>query len=130
MEMLKVTKNKITDQKGNPVQLRGTCIGGWMNMEDFINGYTGSEHALRHTVAEVIGKGKAEFLFERMQHYFFGEDDIRFIKSWGANVIRLPLNYRHFEDDEHPFTYKESGFERLDHIINLCEKYELYVILV
>ncbi|WP_205728135.1 glycoside hydrolase family 5 protein [Geobacillus sp. PK12] len=129
MEMLKVTKNKITDQKGNPIQLRGTCIGGWMNMEDFINGYTGSEHTLRHTVAEVIGKGKAEFLFERMRHYFFGEDDIRFIKSWGANVIRLPLNYRHFEDDERPFTYKESGFERLDHIINLCEKHELYVIL-
>ncbi|WP_205672268.1 glycoside hydrolase family 5 protein [Ammoniphilus sp. YIM 78166] len=129
MDMLKVIKNKITDSAGNPIQLRGTCIGGWMNMEDFINGYTGSEHGLRHTVAEIIGNGKAEFLFDRMQHYFFGEDDIQFIKSWGANTVRLPLNYRHFEDDENPFTYKETAFERLNQIVNLCEKHGLYVIL-
>ncbi|MDQ0253169.1 aryl-phospho-beta-D-glucosidase BglC (GH1 family) [Evansella vedderi] len=129
MNMLKVNKNKITDSEGNSIQLRGTCIGGWMNMEDFINGYTGSEHGLRHAAAEVLGKGKAEFLFERMQYYFFGEEDIKFIKSWGANTVRLPLNYRHFEDDEMPFTYKESGFQHLDRIINLCEKHGLYVIL-
>jgi len=129
MDLLQVKNEKITDSTGNTIQLRGTCIGGWMNMEDFINGYTGTEHALRHTVAEVIGKEKAEFLFDRMLHYFFGEDDIQFIKSWGATTIRIPLNYRHFEDDEAPFTYKESGFKRLDKIIGLCEKYGLYVIL-
>ena len=129
MDRLTVNKNKITDSQGNPVQLRGTCIGGWMNMEDFINGFTGTEHALRYTVSEILGASKAEFLFERLQHYFFGEDDIRFIKSWGANTVRIPLNYRHFEDDEAPFTYKESGFQQLDKIVNLCEQYGLYVIL-
>jgi endoglucanase len=129
MDMLKVVKDKIADSAGNSIQLRGTCIGGWMNMEDFINGYTGSEHGLRHAAGEILGKAKAEFLFERMQHYFFGEDDIKFIKSWGANTVRLPLNYRHFEDDEQPFIYKESGFKTLDKVIKLCEKHELYVIL-
>ncbi|WP_078552359.1 glycoside hydrolase family 5 protein [Bacillus alkalicellulosilyticus] len=129
MDMLKVINGKISDSAGNRIQLRGTCIGGWMNMEDFINGYTGSEHGLRHASIEILGKAKAEFLFERMQHYFFGEDDIRFIKSWGANTIRIPLNYRHFEDDEAPFVYKESGFEKLNSVIDLCEKYGLYVIL-
>ncbi|MCM2534892.1 glycoside hydrolase family 5 protein [Neobacillus pocheonensis] len=129
MDLLQVKENKIIDSKGNPVQLHGTCIGGWMNMEDFINGYTGSEHALRHTVSEVIGTEKAEFLFDRILHYFFGEDDIQFIKSWGATTIRIPLNYRHFEDDEAPFVYKESGFNRLNRILDLCEKYGLYVIL-
>ncbi|MBY0095348.1 glycoside hydrolase family 5 protein [Mesobacillus maritimus] len=129
MEMLKVDKNKITDTKGNPIQLRGTCIGGWMNMEDFINGFTGSEHGLRHAVGEEIGLTKAEFLFDRMQHHFFGEEDIKFIKSWGATTIRIPLNYRHFEDDENPFSYKEKGFTRLDEILGLCEKHGLYVIL-
>lgn len=129
MDLLQVKENKIINSTGKSVQLRGTCIGGWMNMEDFINGYTGTEHALRHTVADVIGKEKAEFLFDRMLHYFFGEDDIKFIKSWGATTIRIPLNYRHFEDDESPFVYKESGFKRLDRIIDLCEKQGLYVIL-
>ncbi len=129
MELLQVENNKIIGASGKPIQLRGTCIGGWMNMEDFINGYTGTEHALRYTMAETIGKEKAEFLFDRLLHYFFGEDDIKFIKSWGATAIRIPLNYRHFEDDEAPFIYKESGFERLDKIIDLCEKHKLYVIL-
>lgn len=81
MDLLQVKENKIINSTGSQIQLRGTCIGGWMNMEDFINGYTGTEHALRHTVADVIGKEKAEFLFDRMLHYFFGEDDIKFIKS-------------------------------------------------
>ncbi|MCM3694010.1 glycoside hydrolase family 5 protein [Neobacillus niacini] len=129
MDLLKVIQNRITDSAGKTVKLRGTCIGGWMNMEDFINGYTGSEHGLRHAMSEVLGKGKAEFFFERMQHYFFGEDDIKFIKSWGANTVRLPLNYRHFEDDEMPFKYKESGFKVLDKVLNWCEKHGLYVIL-
>jgi hypothetical protein len=129
MNMLQVQKDKIIDATGEPVQLRGVSVGGWMNMEDFINGFTGTEHALKETVAKEIGSSKAEFLFERMQYYFFGEDDIHFIKSTGANTVRLPLNYRHFEDDEVPFTYKESGFQQLDRIIDLCEKHGVYVIL-
>ncbi|WP_053360526.1 cellulase family glycosylhydrolase [Bacillus sp. FJAT-27251] len=129
MEMLQVNKNQIINSRGEAIQLRGTCIGGWMNMEDFINGYTGSEHGLRHAAAEILGASKAEFFFDRMQHYFFGEDDIQFIKSWGGNTVRLPLNYRHFEDDEAPFTYIEKGFEKLDKILAHCEKHEVYVIL-
>lgn len=38
MDFLQVKNGKITDQSGSDVYLRGTCAGGWMNMEDFING--------------------------------------------------------------------------------------------
>ncbi len=57
------------------------------------------------------------------------EDDIKFMKECGATVVRLPVNYRHFEDDEKPFQYKESGFTRLDRMLDLCEKHGMYVIL-
>ncbi|MCT2536656.1 glycoside hydrolase family 5 protein [Aquibacillus koreensis] len=128
MDLLQVNQDRIVREDGSTVQLRGTCVGGWLNMEDFINGFTGSEHGLRDTAASILGRAKAEFLFERMQHYFFGEDDIAFIKSWGGNTIRLPLNYRHFEDDENPFVYKEEGFQKLDAIVDLCEKHGVYII--
>ena len=128
MDFLSVKGNKIVDSNGKPVCLKGTSIGGWMNMENFINGYPGTESGVRSAVADSIGEGKAEFLFERMMTYFFDEDDIKFIKECGANVVRLPLNYRHFEDDMAPFKYKEKAFERLNRIVNLCEKYELYII--
>ena len=129
MEFLRVSGRHITDSKGNQVRLRGTCPGGWMNMEDFINGHPGAEHTLRSQMAEVLGPAKAQFFFERLLDYFFNEDDIVFLRKAGASVVRIPLNYRHFEDDAAPFKYKEAGFARLDRVLKDCEKHGLYVIL-
>jgi hypothetical protein len=129
MEFLRVSGHHILDAKGKKVRLRGTCPGGWMNMEDFINGHPGAEHTLRAQMAEVLGPSRAEFFFERMLDYFFNEDDVIFLSKVGATVIRIPLNYRHFEDDATPFKYKEAGFARLDQVLHHCERHGLYVIL-
>lgn len=129
MEFLRVSGNRIVDAKGKKVRLRGTCPGGWMNMEDFINGHPGAEHTLRAQMAEVLGPAKAQFFFERMLDYFFNEDDVIFLRKIGANVVRIPLNYRHFEDDAAPFKYKEAGFARLEEVLRHCETHGLYVIL-
>jgi endoglucanase len=129
MEFLRVSGRHIVDAKENRVRLRGSCPGGWMNMEDFINGHPGAEHTLRAQMAEVLGSSRAHFFFERMLDYFFNEDDIIFLRKAGASVIRIPLNYRHFEDDAAPFKYKESGFNRLDQVLRQCENHGLYVIL-
>ena len=129
MEFLHVDGRHIVDTKGSKVRLRGTCPGGWMNMEDFINGHPGAEHTLRAQMSEALGSSKAQFFFERMLDHFFNEDDVVFLKQAGASVVRFPLNYRHFEDDAAPFKYKESGFARLDAVLRHCEKHGLYVIL-
>lgn len=129
MEFVHVSGPHIVDSKGNRVRLRGTCPGGWMNMEDFINGHPGAEHTLRAQMAETLGASKAQFFFDRMLDYFFNEDDVVFLRKAGTSVVRFPLNYRHFEDDAAPFKYKESGFARLDKVLDQCEKHGLYVIL-
>ena len=110
MDLLSVKGNQIVDAQGREVRLRGTCVGGWMNMEDFINAYPGAEHQLRATLARELGPGKAAFFFERLLDHFFTEEDVAFIKSLGATVVRLPLNYRHFERDDRPFEYLEGWF--------------------
>ena len=127
--MLQVTNGKIVDNEGKPVQLRGTCVGGWLHMENFINGYPGAEYSLKRVMAETMGAKKTHFFFERLLDYFFTEDDVVFIKSTGANVIRIALNYRQFERDDNPFHYLESGFARLDQAIEWCARHGLYVIL-
>ena len=127
--MLQTKGNFIIDENGNDVFLRGVCIGGWMNMEDFINGYPGAEHRLAACMAETIGPQKARFWFGRLLDYMFDEDDIKFIRSCGATAVRISVNYRHFEDDSKPFVYKEEGFSRLERILDLCQKHHLYVIL-
>lgn len=129
MNLLQVRNGSIVDESNRPIYLKGTCVGGWLNMEDFINGYPGIESGLKSEMAKTIGVSKAELFFEKMLDNFLGEDDIVFISETGANCIRIPLNYKLFEDDMEPFKYKESGFKRLDDMLALCEKHNIYVIL-
>jgi aryl-phospho-beta-D-glucosidase BglC (GH1 family) len=129
MDILEIKNGKIIDKSGKAIQLKGTCVGGWMNMENFINGYPGSENGARSALAEVLGADKAEFFFNRMLDNMLAEEDIKFLKDCGSTVIRLPLNYRHFEDDQKPFEYMESGFKRLNQVLDWCTKYGIYVIL-
>jgi Endoglucanase len=129
MDMLQVRGADIVDAKGERFSLRGTCVGGWMNMENFINGYPGSESGLRESLADTLGASKAELFLGRMLDKMLGEADLRFMKDCGATVVRLPVNYRHFEDDARPFEYKASGFARLDAMLDACERSGLYAIL-
>src|SRR5205823_8246835 len=106
---LSVRRDQIVDARGHTVRLRGPCLGGWLNLEDFITGHPGAEHALRATLTDVLGPGRASFVFDRLLEYFFAEDDVAFLKSVGASVVRIALNYRHFESDAAPFEYNEAG---------------------
>jgi len=126
---LRVQAGKIVDVQGREVRLRGVCIGGWMNMENFINGYPGSEHGVRAAVRETLGEGRAHFFFERLLDHFLGEADLAFLKSRGVNTVRLPFNYRHFEAESAPFEYLEQGFRRLSQAVAWCQAQGLYAIL-
>jgi len=129
MDLLRVASGEIADSAGRRVLLKGTCVGGWMNMENFISGYPGTESGIRDALRDALGAGKAELFLNSMLDNFLASDDLAFIKGTGATVVRLPFNYRHFEDDQAPFKYLETGFARLDEAIDLCEKHGLYAIL-
>ncbi len=126
---LSVRDNQIVDSQGHPVSLRGVCLGGWMNLENFINGYPGSEYGLRAVMAETLGPNKSQFFFDRLLDHFITEADIAFIKRQGATALRIPLNYRHFEADSQPFRYLSNGFARLDRVLDWCGQQGLYAIL-
>lgn len=119
---------QIVNQAGQPVVLRGFGLGGWMNMENFITGYPASESAQRQVISETLGQEKADFFFDRFLEYFFTAADAKFIQSLGLNLLRLPVNYRHFEDDMAPFVIKESGFKHLDRVVDLCAQHNRHYI--
>lgn len=127
--MLSIQNGKIVDAFNTQIQLRGVCVGGWMNMEGFIDGFPGTEQGLRAMLAEVLGADRTRAFFNRWLDHILAEEDIAFIRSLGANVVRLPLNYRHFESDLDPFHYMENGFERLEQAVGWCAKHGLYAIL-
>ena len=126
---LSVEGNQLVDRSGQGVLLRGVGLGGWMNMENFITGYPGNEQAQRQAVTDVLGEDKAALFFDRFLQYFFEDDDARYLRSLGMNLVRLPVNYRHFEDDMRPFEIREEGFAHLDRVIDLCARHELYTII-
>ena len=68
---------------------------------------------------EVLGPEKYAFFFDKFLEYFFTEEDAKFFASLGLNCIRLPFNYRHFEDDMNPRVLKEEGFKHLDRVVEL-----------
>jgi endoglucanase len=119
----------IVNAEGQPVMLRGFGLGGWMNMENFITGFPANEEAHREALRAVLGEENYTFFFEHFLEYFFGEDDAAFIASLGLNLLRIPLNYRHFESDMEPFVIKQEGFKQLDRVVELCAKHHIYVIL-
>lgn len=41
-------------------------VGGWANMENFITGFPGREYQIRQALAEVLGKEKAKFFFDKV----------------------------------------------------------------
>jgi hypothetical protein len=84
--MFKVSNGQIT-LDGSPIRLRGWNIGGWLNIEDFINGFVGAEHNLRATMKRILGKEKAQFFFDRMLDHFFTEDDVQAMAKFGAHEI-------------------------------------------
>ncbi|KAF8587347.1 glycoside hydrolase family 5 protein [Ramaria rubella] len=126
---VRVSGTKLVDGGENEIILRGAGLGGWMNMENFISGYPGREFQIREALNRVIGEKKSALFFDKFLEYFFQAEDAKFFKSLGLNCIRLPFNYRHFEDDMNPRVLKESGFKHLDRVIDLCAKEGIYTVL-
>ncbi|KAH7353485.1 glycoside hydrolase superfamily [Plectosphaerella cucumerina] len=127
--ILRTSGTSIVDANGQPVLLRGTTLGGWMMMENFISGFPGRECQIRAALLKVLGQEKYDFFFDKYLDYFFTDKDGEFLASLGFNCLRLSFNYRHFEDDMNPFVMKEEGFERLDKAIDICARHGIYAIL-
>lgn len=63
------------------------------------------------------------------EHYstFITEKDIETIAGWGADHVRLPIDYNILETEEGEFL--ESGFAHVDDCIRWCKKHGLKVVL-
>ena len=126
---LKVSGDKIVNQKGDTVLLRGFGLGGMLHMENFIDGYPANEEAVREGLLKVLGKENYDLFFREFYKNYFTGPDAEYIQSLGLNLVRIPIHYRLFEDDMNPGVIKEEGFEYLDKVIELCAKYQIYSII-
>jgi hypothetical protein len=68
-------------------------------------------------------------LVESFRDRYFLTNDLDTIKSLGYNCIRLPFFHTMLEDDLSPYSYKTSGWARLDRAVEECRKRRMWVIL-
>ncbi|WP_066364466.1 glycoside hydrolase family 5 protein [Herbidospora mongoliensis] len=129
MPDLRVSGSHLVDPSGRPVRLRGVGLGGWLNMENFITGYTANESTMRSAVREVLGEESSELFFDRLLTSFFGPADADLLRDLGMNCVRIPINYHHFESDDRPFEIIEHGFRHLDRVIALLAERGIYSVI-
>ncbi|KAG9004711.1 hypothetical protein FRB94_002553 [Tulasnella sp. JGI-2019a] len=84
---------------------------------------------MRKALKKVLGEEKYDFFFDKFLEYFFTKEDAKFFASLGFNCIRIPVNYRHLEDDMDPGVYLERGFQWIDRIVNICAAESVYTII-
>lgn len=58
---------------------------------------------------------------------FITEKDVETVASWGADHVRIPVDYDLVEDKEG--NYKEDGFDYIQRAIDWCGKYGLNMVL-
>lgn len=57
----------------------------------------------------------------------FREDDFRWMRDWGFNFARLPMDYRFWTDTNDPLKIDERKLETVDRAIRLGEQYGVHV---
>ena len=126
---LRVSGDKIVNQNGDTVLLRGFGLGGMLHMENFIDGYPANEESMREGLRNVLGEKKYNLYFDTFFKSYFTDSDAAYIESLGLNLVRIPINYRLFEDDMNPGVIKEEAFQYLDKVIELCAAHRIYTII-
>jgi endoglucanase len=109
--------------------LRGVCLGGGANMENYATGFPATETLARAAMRRALGEEGYRRFFDRFLDVYYGDDDAALLASNAMNVVRAPLNYRHFEDDVRPFELKEYGFGWLDRIVERGARHGVYTII-
>lgn len=111
-----------------PVLFRGTGIGSWLNLEHFMVGIPSPDNQIRASAAKCFGTDATGQFFDTFIRSFITEKDFAFLKECGVNVVRVPFNYRLFVDDQSPQTKRPDGFRYFDALMDLCEKYRIYLL--
>ncbi|MFB3882311.1 MAG: glycoside hydrolase family 5 protein [Armatimonadota bacterium] len=121
------------DSAGNVVMLRGCNLGNWFVQEMWMHamGTEGipDQYTMEQVLARRFGEATKDRLMETYRANYITARDFEIIKSFGMNVVRLPILYTLLEDDSHPFELRAQAWEQLDRAIGMAEAAGIYTIL-
>jgi len=124
----------IWDYEDDEKKIQGVSLGGWFVLEPFISpslfeqfGDDESEIPVdEYTFTEKLGKEEAERQLQKHWSTWITESDLKDIKNYGLNMVRIPIGYWAFnllEDD--PYVQGQEPY--LDKALEWCKKNDLKV---
>lgn len=91
---------------------------------------TNSPRFINEMLCQLVGPDFTNKFWKEFKDNYITREDIKFIKSTGANTIRLPFHYKLFTDEDYMgLTANQDGFARVDSLVEWCRGSSLYLIL-
>lgn len=134
-EYLQAQGQKIVNESGNEVILRGIGLGGWMLQEGYMLKTSGAQHEIEAKIEELIGPERKQEFYDAWLANHTRKIDIDSMAVWGYNSVRLPMHYKLYtppieeEPVEGEITWREKGFEMTDQLLEWAKANNMYLIL-
>ena len=135
---LKTSGQRIIDNAGKEVILRGIGLGGWMLQGPYmlqLSGIASTQSDIKRKIKDLIGEEKTETFYSAWLGNHTIKADIDSMAAWGFNSVRLPMHYNLYtlpvEEEPVPgqHTWLQKGFELTDSLLSWCKSAGLYLIL-
>ncbi|UWX61370.1 cellulase family glycosylhydrolase [Chryseobacterium oranimense] len=137
-QLLKTDGQKIVNDKGENIQLRGLGLGGWMLQEGYMlktADFAGPQYKIKEKISELIGEDGMKEFYKAYLKNGITREDIDFLAKSGFNSIRLPMHYNLYtlpiekEPVKGENTWLEEGFKMTDDLLKWCAANKTYLIL-
>ncbi|EJL69259.1 cellulase family glycosylhydrolase [Chryseobacterium populi] len=137
-QLLKTNGQKIVNDKGENIQLKGLGLGGWMLQEGYMlktADFAGPQYKIKQKIAELIGEDGMNEFYKAYLKNGITKQDIDFLAKSGFNSIRLPMHYNLYtlpiekEPVKGKNTWLEEGFKMTDDLLKWCADNKIYLIL-
>lgn len=119
--------SELVDGRGQPLFLRGTNLGNWMEPEGymFLFGDDGptSPREIEEYFAELVGPSQAAAFWREYRERYITKADIDLLRSTGMNSVRVPIHYKFFARGN------PEGFQLLDRVVGWARADGLYVVI-
>lgn len=128
--MLHQEGTQIVTASGKPIKLRGVNLGGWIMWDGSLFGEAAVPEAdLLKSLTTLVGPKPTHLFRTNIYDYLVTESDISRISSLGFNCVRVPCNYHLLVNHSKTNVDPPHGLVLIDHLLDWCEKNDVYVIL-